>query len=297
MVPLGRGEVERKHGGRGVERGKRTGEVSPVLRKGVTSLNTSLSVEMYSNQMVCITLGVPMGPIPPEFDDEDENFTTLILELVKELGGHSFPEIYLYLKQLLSASGTKFLDQSYFAEVSTSSTSSSTSSSSSDDLLMPLLDNNLISSQDVDLLLAMITGVGRENLIPLVESYCSKATLCHPVFKVVKDTTSFFSLRLELDSNVCVDLDLRRVSLIKREMCQELGVEAFPYLLQFIGWRRTPLMVQFQTHMSLVDRVLLMVQDVSRLGNYVRIDMDIRGSIFNFNIKKLNTVSDPVPDQ
>ena len=230
--------------------------------------------------MLCMTTGVPKGPIPPEFDDEDEYFTTLILDLIKELGDHSFPEIYLYLKQLFSASGTKFLDRSYLAELSTSS-----SSSSSDDLLAPLLDNNLISSQDVDLLLALITGIGREDLTPKVEYYCSKATLCHPIFKVVKDTTSFFSLRLELNSNVCVDLDLRRVSLIKRELCQELNVKAFPYLLQFIGWRRTPLIVQFQAHMSLVDRVLLMVQDVSTLSNYVRIDMDVRGSIFNFNLK------------
>lgn len=214
-----------------------------------------------------------MGPIPPEFDDDDENFTTLIVNILKELGDHSFPEIYLFLKQLLSASGSKFLDQSYF-------------SSSPDALLIPLLDSNLISSQDVDLLVAIITGIGREDLVPLVRSYCSKATLCHPVFKAVKDSESFFSMRLELDSSVCTDLDLRRVSLIKSEMCFKLRVNDCPYLLQFIGWRRSPLIVQFQVHLSLADRVLLMVRSRNwPLDNYVRIDMDVRGSIFNFNLK------------
>ena len=222
-----------------------------------------------------LTTGVPRGPIPPEFDDEDENFSTLIIDLVKQLGDHSFPEIYLFLKQLLGASGTKFLDKSYFAD---------TSSSSPNDLLVPLLDHNLISSQDVDLLLILLTEIGREDLIPLVESYCSRAVLCHPVFKAVKDPVSFFSLCLELNSNVCIDLDLRRVSLIKGKMCRELGVSSFPFLLQFIGWRRTPLIVQFQAHISLADRVLLMVKDTSRLGNYIRIDMNLRGSIFNFQL-------------
>lgn len=234
--------------------------------------------------------GVPMGPIPPEFDDEDEKFTTLILNLIKELGDQSFPEIYLYLKQLHGASGGKFLDQSYFSEVLTSTSSSF---SSPDALLVPLLDLNVISSQDVDLLLGIIIGIGREDLVPLVESYCSTATLCHPVFKALKDAMSFFSFRLELNSGVCMDLDLRRVSLIKKEMCQELGVESCPYLLQFIGWRRTPLIVQFQAHLSLADHMLAMVKDTSRpLGNYIRIDMDVRGTVFNFDLKYLRTSPD-----
>ena len=81
----------------------------------------------------------------------------------------------------------------------------------------------------------------------MVEKYCSKATLCHPVFKAIKDTVHFFSLRLDLDPDVCMDLDLQTVSLVKRDVCHNLGIERTPYLLQFIGWRRVPLIVQFQS--------------------------------------------------
>ena len=152
------------------------------------------------------------------------------------------------------------------------------------------MDLNLISSQDVDLLITVIMGIGRQDLVPMVEKYCSKATLCHPVFKAIKDTVHFFSLRLDLDPDVCMDLDLQTVSLVKRDVCHNLGIERTPYLLQFIGWRRVPLIVQFQVHFSLVDRMLELAKDPScPLERYVRMDMDVRGTLFNFHSNKTRT--------
>jgi len=174
----------------------------------------------------------------------------------------------------MDASGGKFLSESCFPGTFTTM----------DALFVPLIDMNLISSQDVDLLIAVLVGVGKNDLIPLVGNYCTKATICHSVFKLIKDPVDFFSLRLDVDPDVCVDLDLQMVSLIKRDISQHLGVEKTPYLLQFIGWRRVPLIVQFQVHFSLVDRLLELARDPScPLDKYVRMDMEVRGSIFNFH--------------
>ena len=149
------------------------------------------------------------------------------------------------------------------------------------------MDLNLISSQDVDLLITVIMGIGRQDLVPMVEKYCSKVTLCHPVFKAIKDTVHFFSLRLDLDPDVC--MDLQTVSLVKRDVCHNLGIERTPYLLQ-LGWRRVPLIVQFEVHFSLVDRMLELAKDPScPLERYVRMDMDVRGTLFNFHLNKTRT--------
>ena len=222
----------------------------------------------------CCLLGVPRGSIPPQFDEDDEHFTDLIANVSKGLGEDAMAEVYFYLRQMMSASGGKFLGESCFPVTFTTI----------DAFFVPLIDMNLISSQDVDLLIAVLLGVGKKDLIPLVESYCSKATICHSVFKLIKDPIDFFSLRLDVDPDVCVDLDLQTVSLVKRDICVHLGVEKTPYLLQFIGWRRVPLIVQFQVHFSLVDRLLELARDPScPLDKYVRMDMDVRGSIFNFH--------------
>ena len=109
------------------------------------------------------------------------------------------------------------------------------------------MDLNLISSQAVDLLITVIMGIGRQDLVPMVEKYCSKATLCHPVFKAITYTVHFFSLRLDLDPDVCMDLDLQTVSLVKQDVCHNLGIERTPYLLQFIGWRRVPSLFSFKS--------------------------------------------------
>ena len=51
-----------------------------------------------------------------------------------------------------------------------------------------------------------------------------------------------------------------------------------------------PLIVQFQVHFSLVDRMLELAKDPScPLERYVRMDMDVRGTIFNFHLNKTRT--------
>ncbi len=226
--------------------------------------------------------GVPKGIIPPQFDDDDEDFASLMGNISKELGDDLMAEVYFCLKQLMSASMGRFLDETCFPEAL----------STLDALFMPLMDLNLISSQDVDLLVTILIAIGRKDLLPLVETYCSNATLCHSVFKAVKDTRNFFSLRLDIDPDVCVDLDLHTVSLVKKDICRHLGVERTPYLLQFIGWRRVPLIVQFQVHFSLVDSLLELAKNPScPLDKYVRMDLDVRGSIFNFHFKNSKSTS------
>ena len=49
--------------------------------------------------------------------------------------------------------------------------------------------------------------------------------------------------------------------------------------------------VRFQTHFSLIDRVIEMVHDESKnLENYTRIEVNVRGTVFDYDLKKLRNI-------
>lgn len=216
-------------------------------------------------------------PIPPGFEDY-KDFTKLLLEIIDKLGPNSFPEFSFFLKGLYCPDGTRLVDDSYL-----------TSQYSPEGLLIILLHNNLFSSQDLDLLITLMRGLGREDLLPLLHDYSSKVAVSYPAFKAVQDTERFFSLLVGLQPRV-TELDLEGVCHIKQEMCEILGVEEAPYLLQFLGWKRQPdIVIQFQLHASLTGRLReAVVHDATKtLENFTMFEMDIRGSVFRYELDKI----------
>lgn len=215
-------------------------------------------------------------PIPPGFEDY-KDFTKLLLEITDKLGPNSFPEFSFFLKGMYCPDGTRLVDDSYL-----------TGQHSPEGLLIILLHNNLLSSQDLDLLITLVRGLGRGDLLPLLHDYSSKLTVSYPAFKAIQDTDRFFSLLVGLQPRV-TELDLEGVCYIKQEMCELLGVEEAPYLLQFLGWKRQPdIVVQFQLHVSLAGRVREAMHDATRsLENFALFEMDIRGSVFRYELDKI----------
>ena len=215
-------------------------------------------------------------PIPPGFEDY-KDFTKLLLDITDKLGPNSFPEFSFFLKGLYCPDGTRLVDDSYLV-----------GQHSPEGLLIALLQNNLFSSQDLDLLITIVRGLAREDLLPLLHEYSSKLTVSYPAFKAVQDTERFFSLLAVLQPRV-TELDLEGVCYIKQEMCEILGVEEAPYLLQFLGWKRQPdIVIQFQLHASLAGRLREAVHDSTKsLENFTVFEMDIRGSVFRYELDKI----------
>ena len=140
----------------------------------------------------------------------------------------------------------------------------------------------------MDLLIAVIRGLGRDDLMPLLQDYSSKIAIQYPVLKPIQDTKRFFSLLVELHPGV-LELDLEGVCYIKQDICRMIGVEGTPYLLQFLGWKKPPIVIQFQVHISLVDRIRVVVESdgtTHNLKNFSRFEIDVRGSVFNYRINR-----------
>ena len=217
-------------------------------------------------------------PVPPGFEEDEAEFSKLLLEIIDQLGPDCFPEFSLFLKGLYCTDGSRFIDESYLKD-----------QRSPEGLLIQLLYNNLLISQDLDMLIVLLRGLGREDLIPLLHSYSSKLTICYPVFKPIQDTEHFFSLLVCLQSRV-TELDLEGVCYIKQEVCDLLGVAKTPHILQFLGWKRDGnIVVQFQAHMSLADRVKELVHNNSPvLENFSWFEVQVKGCVFRYNLNRAN---------
>lgn len=215
-------------------------------------------------------------PVPPGFEDDEAEFSKLLLEIIDQLGPDCFPECSFFLKSLHCPDGSRYIDQSYLRD-----------QRSPEGLLIPLLYNNLLVSQDLDMMITLLRGLAREDLMPLLHSYSANLTISYPAFKAIQDTERFFSLLVCLQPRV-TDLDLEGVCYIKREVCDILGVVKAPYLLQFLGWKKNAsIVVQFQVHLCLADRVREVVQENSqRLENFNWFEMQVRGCMFHYELNK-----------
>lgn len=215
-------------------------------------------------------------PVPPGFEDDEAEFSKLLLEVIDQLGPDCFPEFNLFLRSMYCTDGSRFIDQSYIKD-----------QRSPEGLLIPLLYNNLLVSQDLDVLITLLRGLGREDLLPLLHNYSSKLTISYPFLKPIQDTEHFFSLLVCLQQRV-TELDLEGVCYIKQEVCDLLSVAKAPYLLQFLGWKRnTNIIVQFQAHICLADRVKEVVHSHSTvLENFSWFEVQVRGCRFRFELNK-----------
>lgn len=156
-----------------------------------------------------------------------------------------------------------------------------------DGMLASLLHHNVLNPKDLDLLITVLRILGREDLFPLLYDYSSQITIGLPRLQEVQNTDNFFSLCIELMPHI--SLDLEGVCLIKQDLCELMGVAKVPYLVQFLGWvRRVGVVVQFQVHMSLVDRVQVVVNDpTKKLENYLEFEMDVKKCLFRYDLNKL----------
>lgn len=214
---------------------------------------------------------------PPGYEDDESEFIDLIVKFVDQLGAYSFFDLCLYLKHLICPDGTWFVARKHIKDKLTV-----------EGLLLPLIRDNLLVAQDMDLLIAIVQGLKRDDIMPILKEYSAKAVIQYPILKPVRDTKRFFSLLVELHPEV-VELDLEGVSYIKQDICRLICVEEIPYLLQFLGWRKPPIAVQFQVHMSLVDRIRVVAEykdSADKLRNFSRFEIDVKGCVFSYKIDR-----------
>lgn len=171
---------------------------------------------------------------PPYIDEESLQFSKLLSDITEKLGAHSFAELQHYLLQMRCPDGTPLVDaESIYSRKST------------DALLIPLVANNLCNSRDLDILIHVLRGLQREDLLPLISAYVPRVTIGTPYVRPIDDECKTFIVKVVLNQAL-KQLDLGIVSAIKHDLCSCLGISQKPYLMQYLGWEQDPIVLHFQ---------------------------------------------------
>ena len=180
---------------------------------------------------------------PPYIDEESLQFSKLLSDITERLGSHSFAELQHYLLQMKCPDGTALVDaDSIYARKST------------DALLIPLVANNLCNSRDLDILIHVLRGLQREDLLPLISAYVPKVTIGTPYIRPIDDDGKSFVVKVVLNQAL-KQLDLGIVSAIKHDLCTCFGILQKPYLMQYLGWEQDPIVLHFQVPMACMHMV------------------------------------------
>ena len=116
---------------------------------------------------------------------------------------------------------------------------------SPDGLVTPLVYMNLCTSRDVDLLIHLLHGLKREDLLPMIQEYIPKVGMGSPYVRAVYDENKFFAVKALLKPAI-KHVDLGIVSVVKHSLCVSFGLGSKPYMIQFIGWKADPISLHFQ---------------------------------------------------
>lgn len=172
--------------------------------------------------------------IAAQLDDDSIEFSKILLDITELLGQESFPDLYHYLVQLRCPDGTPIIDVNSLHD-----------RRSPDGLMTPLVYMNLCTSRDVDLLIHLLHGLKREDLLPMIQEYIPKIGMGVPYVRAVYDENRFFAVKAFLNPAI-KHVDLGIVSVVKHSLCVSFGLESKPYIIQFIGWKADPISLHFQ---------------------------------------------------
>jgi hypothetical protein len=179
-------------------------------------------------------------------NDEGIVFTKLLSVIAEKLGSSCFPELQHFLLNLKCPDGSAFIKSDYLYHHKTVN-----------GLLSSLVTANLCTARDVDVLIHTLSGLKRGDLLTLISAYVPQITVGNPRSALPMREGSVV-LKLSLP-DALKKIDLGMVSAIKLDLCTICNLKEQPFLLQYIGWKTSPVTLFFQFRiacMMLVEKGL-----------------------------------------
>lgn len=177
-----------------------------------------------------------------EEDQGGPSFTEVVVNLTDMLDRSSFFMIAHYLCTLRCPDGTTFIDPQLIRYRKTR-----------DSVLIPLLLNSYISNRDLDLLIHILRLMGRMDVIEMLTRYFSKVTMGLPRVRRLKDTKRSFIVRCVLERGFPVNM--QKVVSLKQKLFSVFGLEDYPFIIQYMGWRSRPLSLCYQMPQACMQTV------------------------------------------
>lgn len=169
----------------------------------------------------------------PISDHESVAFTELLSTITEKLGQSSFPELQHFLLNLNCPDGSSLINANNLHNHKTVK-----------DLLISLVTANLCTARDVDVLIHILCGLKRGDLLTFISAYVAQITVGNPLGEI---PTRKENLVLKIMLHEALkQVDLGIVSAIKLDLCTYFNIEDQPFLMQYIGWKAPPVTLYFQ---------------------------------------------------
>lgn len=119
---------------------------------------------------------------------------------------------------------------------------------------MSLVDDDLCTPRDLDILIYILNGLKRPDLLRLVSAYVPKVTVGRPFVGAHDNGEEKCIIQIVLHEAL-KQADLGIISAIKHDLCICFHMQERPFLMQYIGWQTLPVTVYFQTPTSCMQLV------------------------------------------
>lgn len=208
-------------------------------------------------------------------DHESMAFSKLLSSITEKLGPSSVPELQHFLLNIKCPNGSSLLNSESLYDCKTI-----------DSLLIPLVTANFCAPRDLDILIHILNGLKRQDLLPLISAYVPKITVGKPFVRSSGKSDEIFIVRVIMNEAL-KQIDLGIVSAIKHDLCTCFGIQQRPYLMQYVGWQNSPIILHFQLPVACMQLVEGGLQSsVSQLsGNGIScIKLEFNNTTFSFPI-------------
>lgn len=219
--------------------------------------------------------GSESSDLSSQIDEDNLQFSKVLLDITNKLGPESFADLYHCLKELRCPDGTPLIDPDSLKD-----------RRSPDGLLIPLIYTSLCNCRDVDLLIHLLECLHRHDLVPVVQEYIPRVGMGTPVVRAIHDVNKFFAIKVFMNETI-KRINLGSVSMIKHDICKGFGLCDKPYLMQFIGWTSNPICLSFQLPIScmhFVEERIVTLAPTLLTNGIEKLTLEINSTTFTYNV-------------
>ena len=185
------------------------------------------------------------NPRQHNIDHDDFTFRKLLATITEKLGFTCVPELQHFLLNIKCPNGSPLFN-----------TENLYHHKNVDSLLMPLLMDNYLTPRDLDILIHILHGLKRQDLLSLITAYVPKITVGKPCVRSSGNCDNKLIVQVSLNEAL-KGVDLGIISALKHDLCNCFSMQQQPYLMQYVGWWSSPTTLHFQVPLSCMELVEL----------------------------------------